>query len=89
MIAQAGATFNVLGTQPLQSPAIPSSLKMCQRNLGMDRSSGANTFAAPEDGPVSWKTCRRVFPTSNGVVTTDAIAPDVAPATKLSTNVAL
>lgn len=90
MMAQAGATFNVRGIQPFHNPGTPSVLNMCQRNLGMDLSSGARILLVPSlTRGWSLKTCCRVLPTSNGVVRTDAIAPDMAPAVKLSVNVAV
>ena len=88
MIAQAGAIFRVRGTQPLHNPERPSVLKMCHKNLGIDLSSGARILLTPStDGLVSLKTCRLVFPTSKGIVNTEATAPDPAPAMKLSVNV--
>ena len=44
MMAQAGATFNVLGIHPLNSPDVPSVLKICHRKRGIDCSSGARTL---------------------------------------------
>jgi hypothetical protein len=90
MIAHAGATLSVLGIQPLHSPANPSVLKMCHKNLGIDLSSGAKIFAAPGACAVdSTNTCRLVLPTSNGIVKIEATAPDDAPAMKLSVKVAV
>ena len=90
MIAHAGATFNVRGIHPLHKPENPSSLKICHKNLGIDSSSGASVFPAPEiELTGSANTCRRVFPTSNGVVRMEATVPDDAPAMKLSTKVAV
>src|ERR1700694_4423180 len=89
MIAQAGATFNVRGTHPFHNPGKPSTLKICHKNLGIERSSGANALIEPlVVVDLSLNTCWRVFPTSKGVVRTDATAPDKAPAAKLSVNVA-
>ena len=56
----------------------------------MDRSSGLNSDAASlgddeEDDfwGSSWRTWRRVLPTSKGVVIMEAMAPERAPAVKL------
>jgi hypothetical protein len=90
MIAHAGATFKVRGIHPLHRPENPSCLKICHKNLGIDNSSGASVFPAVEiELAGSANTCRRVFPTSNGVVRIEATAPDVAPAMKLSVKVAV
>jgi hypothetical protein len=63
---------------------------MCHKNLGIDNSSGASIFPALEiELAGSANTCRRVFPTSNGVVMIEATAPEDAPAMKLSVNVAV
>src|SRR5215469_4028758 len=91
MMAQAGATFRHLADQPLNKPGIPCSLKMYHRNRGMDNSSGRNA-ACPTDEVIAesapcFTTCCLVLPTSKGVVTNAATAPDDAPAMKLSTNV--
>src|SRR6266480_6590764 len=91
MMAQAGATLRHLADQPLNKPDTPCSLKMCHKNRGIDNSSGRNA-ACPIDGVTTMSeprltTCCLVLPTSNGVVTNAATAPDDAPAMKLSTKV--
>lgn len=79
MMAQLGATLSVRGIHPLHRPWTPSVLKISHSRRAMWR-------CGPSASRYTWVL---VLPTSKGVVTMEAKAPERAPDAKLSRNVSV